>query len=244
MNVIDLMGHHVSVRNFEGEPLSEETKRKLLTAAHAGSSSNFVQATSIIEITDEKIRSEIAEISQSAAYVKKSGAFYIFIADLYRQATLLENNHKDLAPIKTIESLLVSVIDTTIAAENMAVAAESLGLGICYIGGVRNDLNRVKELLHLPKYTLPLFGLTLGEPITKNGIKPRLPFKNFVGENQYNSEEFTDLKQYDRVMADYYLNRPSHPKKMDWSTSQLKFFADVKRPEVADFIQKQGFTLK
>lgn len=244
MNVINLMNNHVSVRNFKGEPLPTETKQKLLTAAHAGSSSNFVQATSIIEITDEQIRNEIADISQSAAYVKKSGAFYIFVADLYRQATLLETHHKSLAPIKNMESLLVSVVDTTIAAENMAVAAESLGLGICYIGGIRNDLTRIKDLLHLPKYTLPLFGLTIGEPITKNGVKPRLPLKNLVSENQYNPDDFTDLNQYDQVMKNYYLNRPNHPKKMDWSTSQLKFFADVKRPEVADFLQEQGFTLK
>ena len=82
MNVIDLMNHHVSVRDFKDEPLPKETKQKLLTAAHAGSSSNFVQATSIIEITDEQVRNEIAGISQSAVYVKKSGAFYIFVADL------------------------------------------------------------------------------------------------------------------------------------------------------------------
>lgn len=244
MNVIDLMNHHVSVRDFKDEPLPKETKQKLLTAAHAGSSSNFVQATSIIEITDEQVRNEIAGISQSAVYVKKSGAFYIFVADLYRQATLLEAHHQSLAPIKNMESLLVGVVDTTIAAENMAVAAESLDLGICYIGGIRNNLKRIKELLHLPKYTLPLFGLTIGEPITRNGVKPRLPLKNIVSENQYDAKSFTDFHQYDQVMENYYLNRPSHPKKMDWSTSQLKFFADVKRPEVTDFIQEQGFTLK
>lgn len=113
MNVIDLMNQHVSVRDFKEGELSEEVKQKLLTAAHAGSSSNFIQATTIIEITDEKIRNEIAEISQSAAYVKKSGAFYVFVADLYRQADLLKQHHQGLAPLKNMESFLVSVVDTT-----------------------------------------------------------------------------------------------------------------------------------
>lgn len=244
MDVVDLMKHHVSVRNFKDRPLSMATKQRLLTAAHAGSSSNFVQATSIIKITDQTIREEIAEISQSVAYVKKSGAFYVFVADLYRQASLLKAHHQDVTPITTMESLLVSVVDTAIAGENMAVAAESLGLGICFIGGIRNDLKRIKELLHLPKYTVPLFGLTIGEPLTKNEIKPRLPLNNFVSENRYQPAAFTDLRQYDQVMANYYLHRTSHAKAMDWSTSQLKFFAEVRRPAVASFIEEQGFMLK
>ncbi len=244
MDVIDLLKHHVSVRDFKDEPLSPAIKQRLLTAAHAGSSSNFVQATSIIEITDQTVRAEIADISQSAAYVKKSGAFYVFVADLYRQATILKARHQDLTPITTMESLLVSVVDTAIAGENMAVAAESLGLGICFIGGIRNDLQRIKELLHLPKYTVHLFGLTIGEPLTKNEVKPRLPLKNFVSENQYQPAVFTDLRQYDQVMADYYLHRASHAKVMDWSTSQSQFFAEVRRPAVASFLQEQGFMLK
>lgn len=243
MNTIDLMNKHASVRDFKDSPLSAETKQQLITAAHSGSSSNFVQATSIIEITDETIRNEIAEISQSAAYVKKSGAFYIFVADLYRHAHLLQKNNQDLTPIKNTESLLVSIADTTIAAENMAIAAESLELGICYIGGIRNDLDRISELLQLPKYTIPLFGLTVGVPITKNCVKPRLPLKNFKAENKYDTQSFNNLEQYDKTMKDYYLNRPSHPKKMDWTTSQLNFFSEIRRPKVADFILKQGFTL-
>ncbi|QCQ03170.1 oxygen-insensitive NADPH nitroreductase [Ligilactobacillus animalis] len=244
METLDVLRSHVSVRDFKAEPLDKEVKKQLLLAAHAGSSSNFVQAVSIIEVTDEKIRSQIAQISQSAAYVNKSGAFYVFVADLYRQAFLLKKHKKSLAPLQNMESLLVSVVDTTIAGENMAVAAEALGLGICFIGGIRNDLNKVSELLHLPPYTVPLFGLTIGIPATKNGIKPRLPLKNFVSENGYDTQNFTDLAAYDAQMKDYYLSRSSNPKDMDWSRSQLQFFKEIRRSEVRDFIRKQGFVLE
>lgn len=243
MTTIDLMNSHSSVRDFKDEKLSEETKRQLLQSAHSGSSSNFVQATSIIEITDEVIRNELAEISQSAPYVKKSGAFYVFVADLYRQAHILKSQGLSLAPIQNMESLLVSVVDTAISAENMAVAAESLGLGICYIGGIRNDLPRVSELLELPKYTLPLFGLTIGIPEKRNQIKPRLPLKNFVSEDVYDAQAFTDLVTYDKKMKNYYLNRSSHPKNMDWTTSQVKFFSKTRRDDISKFLKKQGFEL-
>ena len=69
------MQHHVSVRDFEPTPLSTTVKQQLIAAAQSGSSSNFVQAFSIIEVTDPVIRDEIATISQSAAYVKQTGTF-------------------------------------------------------------------------------------------------------------------------------------------------------------------------
>ena len=105
MEVFDLLTQHVSVRDFEATPLSAATKQQLLTAAHAGSSSNFVQATSIIEVQAPALRNELAEISQSAAYVKKSGAFFVFVADLYRQVHLLEAAGQ---PVTNLESCVVS----------------------------------------------------------------------------------------------------------------------------------------
>ena len=243
MEVFDLLTQHVSVSDFEATPLSAATKQQLLTAAHAGSSSNFVQATSIIEVQAPALRNELAEISQSAAYVKKSGAFFVFVADLYRQVHLLEAAGQPVAPVTNLESFLVSVVDTTIAAENMAVAAEAQGLGICFIGGLRNDLARVAELLHLPKYTVPLFGLTIGVPRHKNGVKPRLPLANFTAVDTYPAAQFTALGDYDEVVRDYYLHRPSHPKDTDWTTTQRDFFATLRRPAVAAFVKAQGFEL-
>lgn len=64
---------HVSVREFKNERLSDEIKQHLLTAARSASSSHFVQSFSILEITDEKLRKELAEITNSASYVNQTG---------------------------------------------------------------------------------------------------------------------------------------------------------------------------
>lgn len=242
-SLIEQMQHHVSVRDFEPTPLSTTVKQQLTAAAQSGSSSNFVQAFSIIEVTDLVIRDEIATISQSAAYVKQTGTFYVFVADLYRQATLLEKAGQSLAGIQNMEALLVATVDTAIAAEDMAVAAESLDLGICYIGGIRNDIARVAELLGLPAYTVPLFGLTIGIPKTKNQVKPRLPQVNQVAQNQYDVHQATNLVQYDQQMQNYYANRGTNQQQTDWSTKNTAFFSEVRRPAVASFLKKQGFTL-
>lgn len=234
---------HVSVRSFQGIPLSQAEKNDLLSAARSGSSSNFVQAFSIIDISDAALRSELAAITNSAPYVNQTGVFYVFVADLYRQATLLEANAESLAGIQSMESLMVSIVDATIAAQNMAVAAESLDLGICYIGGIRNDIDKVAKLLDLPPFTVPIFGLTIGYPVSKNDPKPRMPQKNQVAENHYPREQFANLGAYEEQTAAYYAKRGVNAQETSWCEKNILFFKEVRRPEVAEFLKKQGFLL-
>ena len=75
--------------------------------------------------------------------------------------------------------MLVGSIDVALVSENMAVAAEDMGYGIVYLGSLRNDVARVREI-DLPDYTFPLFGMAVGEPAEdENGApKPRLPFEH------------------------------------------------------------------
>lgn len=240
---VDKMKLHVSVRDFEDTPLSNEIKDHLITAAQSGSSSNFVQAFSIIEITDLKLRSKLADITNSAPYVMKTGTFYVFVADLYRQAVMLKEQGHSLEGIQNVEALLVAVVDTTIAAEDMAVAAESMGLGICYIGGIRNDLDTVAKLLDLPPYTVPLFGMSVGVPKSKNHVKPRMPKANQVSKNVYDKASFTDLSQYNKETMDYYAGRQSNQQEVNWTKKNIDFFKEAQRKEVSAFIKKQGFKM-
>lgn len=237
------MKKHTSVRNFADTSLTDEVKEQLIIAAHAGASSNFVQATSIIDVTDPSIRGQLAEISKSAAYVKQSGAFFVFVADLYRQSQILQQQGLDLAGIKNMEALTVAIVDTAIARENLAVAAESLDLGICYIGGIRNDLTTVRDLLNLPKFTVPLFGITVGKPTRKNAVKPRMPLHNNTFKNGYDRQAAQDLSEYQKITQAYYAKRSSHAQETDWIRKMTDFFAEPRRTDVAPFLLEQGFTL-
>ena len=235
---------HVSVRDFKDETISENTKEELVKAAQSGSTSEFVQAFSIIEITDPDLRNQLSDITISSPHVKKADTFYIFVADLNRQATMLKQHDQSLDSIKNMESLLVATVDTTIAAQNMAVAAESMGLGICYIGSIRNNIKQVAKLLNLPKYTFPLFGMTIGVPKVLNQPKPRLPKINQVSKNTYDNNLFNNLSSYDNEVKDYYSNRKTNPQDTTWTEKNLTIFNHIHRPDVADFLLEQGFSLR
>lgn len=243
MDTIQQMKQHVSVRHYQDKEIPVEVKQDLLLAAQSGSTSNFVQAYSIIEIADHYIKSKLAEITKFSGHLNQAPLVYVFVADLYRHAVQLQAHQKSLRPLTNMESLVVSIVDATIAAQNMSVASESLGLGICYIGGIRNDLFKVKELLQLPEFTVPLFALTIGYPTVKNDPKPRLPLNNLVSMDTYKIDEMTNLKNYDEQTVQYYKNRNSNQADVSWTEKNLAFFSEIRRPEFADFLKAQGFEL-
>lgn len=116
-------------------------------------------------MTDEEKKKQLREIS-TQSYVEHNGHLFVFVVDFYRNNELAKKFDQSISYDKT-ENLIVGVVDASLAAQNMAIAAESMGLGMCYIGSLRNDVNKVKEILDLPEATFPLFGMVVGHPTTK-----------------------------------------------------------------------------
>ncbi len=99
-----------------------------------------------------------------------------------------------------MENLLLAVVDVTLMMQNAALAAESMGLGMCYIGGIRNDSQAVIDLLGLPKLVFPLVGMTVGWPERAPMIRPRLPLEAVLHWEQYNDDDEAHLRAYDQAM--------------------------------------------
>ena len=87
------------------------------------------------------------------------------------------------------EQLLVATIDTALMAQNVAVAAESVGLGLCYVGGIRNHPEAVADLLKLPEHVYPVFGMSLGYPAQNPEVKPRLPLAAILKDDHYDDSD-------------------------------------------------------
>ena len=106
------------------------------------------------------------------------------------------------------EQLLVASVDAALIAQNVVVAAESEGLGICYIGGIRNNPQEVSELLNLPEHVYPAFGLCLGYPDQDPEVKPRLPLAAILKQDAYDdSDDEALVASFDDTMHQYYQER-------------------------------------
>ncbi|WP_151992755.1 oxygen-insensitive NADPH nitroreductase [Buttiauxella massiliensis] len=236
---IDLLRSHRSVRRFTDAPITDEQRAAIIASAQAASSSSFLQCTSIIRITDKSLREQLVQLTGGQKHVAQAAEFWVFCADFNRHLQICPEAQLGLA-----EQLLLGAVDTAILAQNAFTAAESLGLGGVYIGGLRNNIEAVTELLNIPKHVLPLFGLCLGWPDEDHGIKPRIPAAMIMHENSYQPVDENVLADYDEEMAQYYLSRDSNARRDTWSDHIRRTIIKENRPFILEYLHKQGWATR
>jgi nitroreductase len=236
---IDLLCAHRSIRHFTDQPVTQEQREAIIASAQATSSSSFLQCSSIIRITDRAMREQLVTLTGGQQHVAQAAEFWVFCADFHRNFEISPEAKPGLA-----EQLLLGVVDTALMAQNAFTAAESLGLGGVYIGGIRNNIEAVGELLQVPKHVLPLFGLCLGWPAYDPGLKPRMPASLLVHENHYQPLDRDALAQYDEELANYYLTRGSNTRRDTWSDHIRRTLIKENRPFILDYLHKQGWATR
>lgn len=247
-SVIETILNHRSIRSFEDQPLTTEQIQTIVSSAQAASTSSYIQAYSIIGVTDKEIKKKLAEIAGNQSYVENNGHFFVFCADLYRHtiAGEMEDQKVDTS-LESTEKFMVGLIDAALAAQNAAIAAESMGLGICYIGGIRNNLNEVSELLKTPERVIPLFGLAVGVPKKSSSQKPRLPLKHVYHENTYeqNQELYRQqLETYNDTISNYYLERTAGKRNDSWTGQMVEMLDKKSRLYMKEFVESKKMNLK
>lgn len=241
---LELLQSHTSVRKYKKEAIPLETLKELLYSAQHAATSNFVQAYSVVHITDEKKKEAIATLSKNQPQIHSAPVTLLFCADMKRLEYACQKQGVQIQH-DTVENFIVSVVDTALFAQSFVVAAESQGYGICYIGGVRNNPEQISKVVDLPDKTFPLFGMTVGVPDESQLVKPRLPVEAILHENSYDKEKYPSiLEEYDVLLADYYKTRLSNNKDTNWSNTMSAFLADKRREHMKDFLASKGFNLE
>lgn len=199
-DVIRLLASHRSIRAYRPDPLPEGALEVIVTAAQSASTSSNLQMYSIVAVQDPERKRLLAEWSNNP-FVTDAPLFLVFCPDLHRLETVTRRQGYDFAE-REMEMFIQAVVDTALAAQNAAVAAESMGLGICYIGGIRNEPLKVAELLQLPPRTFALVGMTVGYPAQPSRVRHRLPMDVVLHYETYSEEGLEDgLRRYDEITA-------------------------------------------
>ena len=242
--VIDLLKSHRSIRKFTGQSIPRDLFRTILEAGQSAATSNHVQACSIIHVKNADKRQQIAELAGGQAYIADCSDFLVFCADMKRSIEAAARAGAEVQ-VGMTEQHIVATVDAALMAQNVAVAAESAGLGICYIGGVRNNPGPISELLELPRYVYPVFGFCMGYADQNPEVKPRLPLSAILKEDRYDTEEESRLvAEFDDTMNRYYQERTGGTKDTTWSEQLKPLFTGKLRPHMREFLVKQGFEMK
>ncbi|MCU9612804.1 oxygen-insensitive NADPH nitroreductase [Caldibacillus lycopersici] len=235
---------HRSVRDFEDKKLTKEQIETIVKCAQSASTSSFIQAYSIIGVTDQAKKDQLASVAGNQSYVAKNGHLFVFCADFYRHEVIGEMEDANiLQTIESTEKFMVGLIDAALAAQNAALAAESMGLGICYIGGLRNDLPKVCELLEIRERVIPLFGMVVGYPAKMNEQKPRLPLEHLYHENRYEAEKESYQQQlltYNETIKHYYDTRTAGERVETWTEQMARTLSRRTRMYMHEFVKQKG----
>lgn len=186
-----------SVRAFTGKPISEEDKKDIIMAAVNAPSPGNQQLYTILDITDPAMRHELSVLCDNQPFMEKADMMLIFCADFQKWYDVFDLYGCE--PRKPeAGDLILSVEDALIASQNAVTAAQSLGIGSCYIGDVMENCEKMRELLDLPEYVFPATLLVFGYP-TRLQIERKKParplYEDIVMVNGYKRKGKEDLEK-------------------------------------------------
>lgn len=249
---IELIYRHGSVRHYKPDPVPTEMVETIVAAAQQSSTSSNLQMMSVVAVTDAEKRNRLAQLCGNQSHIAEAPVFMAWCADLHRLHQACEwRGYQQVA--EYVENFLLAAADTVIASQTAALAAESLGLGICYIGSIRNNPRAVIELLALPHLVFPVTGMTVGWPSAAPRLRPRLPTKAVLHWDTYCLDQDQALRDYDRAMVEtgIYEGRqapvPGQPEQVEdygWLEHSARRVSQPTRTFLRAVLMEQGFELK
>jgi nitroreductase len=240
---------HRSVRAFTDEALSAGTLELLIAAAQSAPSSSNLQTFSVVAVEEPQRKAQLAQLAGNQGFIKEAPLFLAWLVDLSRIERIAREKDQPVEGLHYLDTFIMGAIDAALAAQNVVVAAESLGLGSVYVGALRNQPEPVSALLKLPQHVFPLFGLALGhpDPARPAEVKPRLPQSLVLHREQYSDAPISSaIAEYDESLAEF--SRAQNLPPQSWTDRTLPRLRDAEalrgRDRLRDELAKQGFALR
>lgn len=247
-DTIDVLLNHRTTRAYLPRPLPQGSLELLVAAAQSAPTSSNLQAWSVVAVEDNDRKARLADFTGGNAHIKQAPLFLVWLVDLKRLRNVATSQGNDGEGLDYLESFLIGVIDAALAAQNAVSVIDSLGLGSCYVGGIRNKPEDVSRELNLPADVVAVFGLSVGypDPAVKTDVKPRLPQSSVLFRETYSGTEQHDLDSYDEVMK-VFQERQGLPE-YGWTAPIAKRIENAEalkgRADLKQTLHRLGFSIK
>lgn len=246
--VLAQMLAHRTHRAYLPDPVGQDALNAAIIAAQSAPSSSNLQNWSVIAVTDPARKARLSALCGNQSQIDQAPLMLIWIADLARNKAISDALGGAGAVFDYTEALMMGVIDSSLAAQNAALAFEALGYGCCYIGGARNQMAAMAQELGLPPLTMAVFGLTVGRPKPEvtTDIKPRLPLSAVLMAEGYQPPAAEDLAAYDDAMIAFQNKQAMKP--IGWTKTVSRRFDGLSaltgREQTRDYLAAADFKLK
>jgi nitroreductase len=245
--MLDFLNQRRTIRKYSNEPIPNQLMTELLQAAAQSSNTGNMQAYSVVVTSNADIKNQLAPAHFNQPMVKAAPAVLTFCADFNRFSQWCQLRNASPG-YDNFQSFMASAIDALIFAQTFAIAAESQGLGICYLGTTTYNAGEIIDALQLPKLVVPVTTITVGYPDETPKLTDRLPLEAVVHYETYHDYSPKDIDSLyaEKENSDFYKNFVAENNKetlaqvftdVRYSRKNNEFFSD----KFINVLQQQGF---
>lgn len=239
-------------RRYADRPVPDDLLQVLLASAFSASAKSDLQQASVVVVKDPDKRAAIADLIPAMPWIREAPVFMIWIGDSRRIRRICAMRGKPFAN-DHLDSFLNAAVDCALAMQTFILATEALGLGCCPISVVRNHVERIADLLHLPDWTFPVAGLCLGWPAHEGHLSLRLPLAVTVHTDRYDDTHLPEeIDAYDRRRHARHALAPEQQRYRDkygtadfygWSEDKARQVSKTERANFGPFVRRQKIRL-
>jgi nitroreductase/FMN reductase (NADPH) len=242
-NTIEILLEHKSIRKYTEKHITQDVIDTIVSCAQMAPTSSHFQAYTIIEVKNKDKRKLLSEWAGGQKWVENAPLVLMFCGDLHRAYKYYENIDREI--LTNTEQYTVATVDAALAAQKALIAAQGLGLGGVFVGGIRNEVENISNEFNLPELVFPLFLVCMGYPADDPGIKPRLP-QGAVHKIDFYDESQDDslIEEYNNIVSKYYEERTKGKENDRWTERCGKYLTAKPRYNVGDFFRKIGLLKK
>lgn len=243
----EILSQRRTIRKYSDKKIDIQLINELLKLAAQSSNTGNMQAYSVVVTTDDSLKKQLAPAHFNQPMIINAPVVLTFCADFNRFGKWCEQ--RDAMPgYNNFQSFTAAAIDAIILAQTFAVAAESEGLGICYLGTTTYNAAEIIDVLKLPALVVPVTTITVGYPAENPPLTDRLPLDAIIHYEQYAdySADKIDLLYAEKENSEFYRKFVAENNKQTLAqvftdvryTKQANEFFSAKFIEV---LKKQGF---
>ncbi len=245
--MINILNNHKTIREYSDKNIDDTLLNEILEAGVRASTTGNMQVYSIVVTRNEEKKKELAPFHFDQPMITNASVVLTFCADFNRFNKWCEQRNATPG-YDNFLSFMTAAIDALLVAQNVCVAAESKGLGICYLGTTTYMADKIIEQLKLPKGVVPVTTVTVGYPDESPGLTDRLPLDAIVHYESYKDYTTEDIESYYNEKENLEENKAFVAENNKESLAQV--FTDVRYKKadnehfskvLMDVLRKQGF---
>ena len=203
-NIESFLCRHASVRQYLDKPVDDDILDRIIECGGRASNTGNMQVYSVVVTRDAELRRQLCE--QHFGQGSTAPLMLTICADVHRYHLWCRQRGCD-EPYGNFLWFLSGVIDASLFAQNLCVAAESEGLGFCHLGTVLYNTRAIADILELPKGVVPVIALSLGWPAQQPALSERLPVEGIAHSEKYHAYTPDDIDRIHRLREEFPFNQ-------------------------------------